>query len=140
MMRTAVAVVLGIPCLVFANETIYSYTLDKCYTVTVPREALKASPAWDVEQENPPLSARKAIKLANGKKGKLVRDSKDWKWNFSSASLQQGDEDQWYWLVSYEAWPKKGGLEGVAPFLRLVVLMDGTVIEPKEIADPRRRE
>jgi hypothetical protein len=136
--NAVIAFLLASPTLASGELTYYSYALDTCYIVTVPEKAWKASPSWDGDQENPPLSARKAINLANKLKDKLVKDSDDWVWKFDSADLRQGYQDRWYWLVSYEGHFEKGALDGVPPTLRLVVLMDGTVVQPRLQKTPMR--
>jgi hypothetical protein len=105
-------------------------SLDKCYYVIITDEDFQKSPAWSAEAVNPPLSAQKAIRLANERKAKLVRDTKDWKWRLWSIELRPHRDEKWYWVVEYEKWPRTGGLEGVPAYLKLAILMDGTVIEP----------
>ena len=92
---------------------------------------MKNSPTWEDDAENPPLSARRAVKLANELKNFLVKDSEIWEWKYESASLLQGlVVGKWYWLIQYKAHLKSGGLGGGQPNLSLVVLMDGTVVKP----------
>jgi len=112
-----------------AEMRLYSYAFSKQYVVTISDDALQKSPAWAEEAENPPVSARKAIKLADGMKDSLVKDSKDFKWTLRSASLQPAGAGKWFWLVYYEA-EFQGVSTGIPNYLRLVVLMDGTVIKP----------
>lgn len=102
----------------------------KRYTIKISDEILEKSPSWNDDAENPPLSARKAISLANEMKDSLVKDSDEFKWKLQSTSLQPTDGDKWYWLVRYEAKFQGGGSTGVPNHLRLAVLMDGTVIKP----------
>jgi hypothetical protein len=114
----------------------YGHTPAKQYVVTISVAALEKSPAWRDDAENPPLSARKAIKLANEMKDRVVKDSDDHKWTFKDAALHPAVDGKWYWLVYYEfeqQQPSNGviiGSSGHPAFLRLVVLMDGTVIKP----------
>ena len=77
------------------NTSISSYTLDKVFTVTITDDALQFSPAWDLEKENPPLSARKAIGLASAKRKEMVKDSEEWIWRFTSAALHESDNGRW---------------------------------------------
>jgi hypothetical protein len=112
-----------------AQTTYFSYTSGKQYVVEVSREALEKSPAWKDDDENPPLSARRAIRLANAMKGSLVKDSDDYKWQFETAALTS-DSGKWYWVIRYEAHFQRGVSSGPRAFLRIVVLMDGTVIKP----------
>jgi hypothetical protein len=113
------------------DRSVGSYAFSKQYWVTIPREALDKSPSWNDDADNPPLSARKAIKLATQMKDSLVKDSKDFKWVLSTASLEPVGDDKWFWLINFEAQFQGGLLDGHPHFLRLVVLMDGTVIKPQ---------
>ncbi len=112
-------------------RTFHSYAFSKQYDVSVTTEALERSPQWKTGNENPPLSAMKAIALAAGLKESLVKDDEDSKWYLMSANLTPAAvEGKWFWLVEYEAVFQKGGSSGPRDNLRLVVLMDGTVIKP----------
>jgi hypothetical protein len=111
------------------ERALCSFSLDKCYIVTITDRALRKSPAWVVEAENPPLSAQKAIRLANEKRARLVEDTYDWKWEIETVSLNPAREGRWYWVVEYKA-HFRGHSTGIPPFLKLAVLMDGTVVEP----------
>jgi hypothetical protein len=108
----------------------YSYAISANYTVTVTHEALANSPSWKKDEENPPLSARKAIKLANEMKDSLVKDSENYKWKLDGATLKSAGDEKWYWLIRYEA-EFQGNLIGQPPFLNLVVFMDGKVVKPE---------
>lgn len=110
---------------------INSYGPSKRYSVTITVQALKNAPVWKKDAESPPVSPRRALQLAAEMKDKLGIGDADWKWEFESASLKHVDGDAWYWQVSYEG-RNKGDISiiGIAPFLRLVVLMDGTVVKP----------
>jgi hypothetical protein len=110
-------------------QTYYSYAFSKQYTVEITRENLKATPDWKENEEHPPLSARKAIVIATKLKDKLVKDSDDFTWKLQHASLTPADDDKWYWLVHFDA-EFQGVSTGIPNHLRLVVLMDGTAIEP----------
>lgn len=119
-----------VPVLAYTTQYSHaSYAFSKKYNVSVTSDALEKSPTWKEDDENPPLPARKAIRLANEMKDSLVTDSKDFKWKLQNASLQPADAGKWYWLVHYDA-EFQGGSTGRPDNLRLVVLMDGTVIKP----------
>jgi len=116
-------------------STTYGSTVaGKQYLVTVTQRALEKAPVWKDDAENPPLSARKAIRLADQLKSKLADDTDKWKWDRETASLVEWVPGRWYWLVSYEGRPTDGIASGNMPRVQLVVLMDGTVVEPKEVA------
>jgi hypothetical protein len=114
----------------YADISHASYGFGKQYWVTISRNALEKSPSWSEDSDNPPLAAKKAIKLANEMRDTLVNDTKDYKWIIRDVSLVPDGDGKWYWLVNYEArFPFMAS--GVPPNLRLVVLMDGTVIRPE---------
>jgi hypothetical protein len=99
--------------------------------ITITDAALSRCPAWKAEAANPPVSARQAIRLADGKKVRILRDTKDWNWQLESVMLLTAGDDKWYWVVEYQEHPRPGlMLDGAPGICRLVVLMDGTVIVP----------
>ena len=105
---------------------------DRVYVVSITEKMLEASPEWKKGTDNPPLSAQKAIEHADKKKATLVKDGKDFQWRLESASLIPAGKGRWYWLVKYSQIVRGGGLSGSPRTLRLVVLMNGMVIEPKK--------
>jgi len=117
-----------------ADTTFYRYAFSKQYIVSISREAMERTPSWKADAENPPVSARTAMKLANGMKDTLVKDSEDFKWTLKATSLQPAGNGKWYWLVHYDA--EFPGSTGIPNHLRLVVLMDGTAIQPVVKDDP----
>ena len=109
--------------------TIISYAHGKQIVVTVPEDV---GPKWKANDYNPPLSARQAIELAISKRESIINERKNHRWEFQHAMLcpADGKAGYWYWLVVfYEEFA--GASSGVPPDLRLVVLMDGTVVEPE---------
>jgi len=114
------------------GQTFSSYADGKQFSVDVWPEDVTKAPQWKADDENPPLSARKALKLANAVREQLVQDDDDWKWIMKSVQLTPTDNPKggWFWLVCYEAQLLKGSSSGIAPNLRLAVLMDGTVPKP----------
>jgi hypothetical protein len=123
------------------SQVFYSYAFGKRYCCEISRESLAKSPSWDTTTDNPPLSPGKAVRLANALKDKFVKDSRDFKWHLISADLENdwwSGEDagkKWWWSVKYEAHVRVGGESGIPNHLTLIVLMDGTVIEPKITKD-----
>lgn len=108
-----------------------SYAFGKRYRVEVTRDALAKAPQWPADADNPPVSARKAIKLADVLRQKLVKDTKDFKWQRVSASIEFLDDgEKCIWIIRYEAHFRRGGETGQPHHLNLMVLMDGTIVEP----------
>jgi hypothetical protein len=106
----------------------------KHVVVTVTKERLERTPSWGQQSDNPPLSARSALKIANDFRKNFAKDQPGWKWDFESLSLRHNRAAigfrKWYWVAYYEAFPVKGGLGGGPPYLFIVVLMDGTIVKP----------
>jgi hypothetical protein len=112
-----------------AQMTIYSYANDKNYRTEVTREALQASPTWKNDAENPPLSALNARHLADEARARLVKNTVHFTWRLESIELTPTSvEGKWFWLARYGR-QFNGNSEGQYPFLKVVVLMDGTVTE-----------
>src|SRR5262249_52766416 len=95
--------------------------------------AVDKAPVWKGDADSPPVSARKAMELADRLRGRLVKDT-DLKWIRGSVALEDAGRGQWFWVVSYTSFPGSG-FTGFHPPLRLVVLMDGTVVQPEGEAE-----
>ncbi len=121
-----------------AGETHFSYAFGKKYKVEISDEALRRTPIWRDDSDNPPVSARKAIKAADEMRLKLVNDTEDFKWRRESAAIIfLGNSGRCVWEVNYEA-RFQGNSSGVPNRLRLFVLMDGTIVQP-EVSDDKKR-
>lgn len=90
-------------------------------------------PKWTGDRPNPPLSTAEAIRLATKKLNGLVQDTDEFYWGLVSASVVpwRYQDGYWYWQITFERHVKRGGSSGWPPEIRLVVLMDGTVVEPQ---------
>ncbi len=108
-----------------------SYAFGRVYWSTIADDALAKTPRWKSSEENPPVSARKAIQLADARREQLVKDTKDFKWSRVSVAIEFTERpEECYWKISYEAHIRVGGESGVPHHLDLYVLMDGKLIEP----------
>ncbi len=118
---------------VFAQIGFASYAFGKQYWVEVEYETLEKTPVWKDDAEDPPLSARKAISLATEMKNSLPKDSPGHEWVLESAALEPTSNDRWIWLIAFRARHIDPHVlqQGPGVHLRLMVLMDGTVIKPK---------
>jgi hypothetical protein len=124
-----------------AQLTYISYPVGgKDYETTVTQEMLKQAPQWPPESEHPPLSPRRALKLAEEYARENFKPHKDWVRELEAISLTPY-ADGWFWDVSY-AWSPKPpvGLGGLQPFSHVFVLMDGTVIPPDKQAEDLQNE
>lgn len=114
-----------------------SFVLGRRFSVTITQRLLDKSSVWNDAVEPPPLAVGKATKLAEAMREELLKDTKDLKWNLHSVALCQAGERRWYWLITYEGF-FLGGISASPPRLQLVVLMDGTVLEPR-VSDLEKR-
>jgi hypothetical protein len=117
-----------------------SHAFGKTYTSRANPEAVNQTPTWDEAEESPPVSPRRAIKLA----GKMLRSTAKapdgWKWEATNQRLfVRGNLCLWH--VMYQAVPIEPEAGLLPPFheITLIVLMDGTVVKPV-VADEKGNE
>lgn len=117
-----------------AGETGFSsYAIGRKFDVSFSEE-IEQTPKWKEDAQDPPVSARRALELAEARKSELVRDECGLVWGLRSLELAP-EGDDWYWLAAFEAHPEKAGPLDFAPDLLVVVLMDGTVPRHKAFDD-----
>lgn len=124
-----------------AATTISSYAEGKAFTSNTPDDIETSTPVWTADSPNPPLSAEEAIRLAIDVQRRLVHDTERSAWGISHAGLVCLEEGCWYWLITFESHPTRGGASGIPPYLELIVTMDGKVVEPnvsdaRDVTDP----
>jgi hypothetical protein len=97
-------------------------------------EDLEQAPPWRLEDENPPLSARDALKLAIAERDRLEAvqpEQNRCKWWLEPVQLHPAGQNRWYWVVTYCGFPP--GVDGGRPYeLVIPVLMDGRTIAPRK--------
>jgi hypothetical protein len=108
-------------------QTTFSYANGKRFGVTVTEEALKKAPTWKAEADDPPLAARKAMKIADAAFARLLPEAKKDEFRLEYLILRTGPGNGWYWVAQYRA---TGGGTGIPSALQVVILMDGSVVEP----------
>ena len=99
-------------------------------------EAVRATPKWKRGRSPIPLSASRAIILADHMRIQLLKDyhvsqSYD-RWELERLSLVPFDEGYWYWTVSFS---ETTTMLGKPFYIEIPVLMDGTVVVPEN--EPR---
>jgi hypothetical protein len=121
------ASVLGVGC--------YDYR-DHRYCFGNGLEHRTASPKWNPKrEENPPLSAARALKQAHEFIATMPTD-KDHSWEFEDLALV--DVDGWLWRAHFRLQTNaSGGLHDY--YMGCYILLDGTVIEPVVTPAPGRR-
>lgn len=131
-MRTIITIIFFAIAIQVRAELVQSYSLvsyvaGERFTSTVTREQLLKTPVWRLQDDSPALSARKADELATAKFHQLLQERKDWRRDRISLE-DMGDGLHWIYVVEFDY---HGQLDGFAVPYRIVVLMDGTVVEAK---------
>ena len=95
----------------------------------VPRSVLQQTPAWSDADLSPPLPPRRAIQIAARQLRELMPDPERWRLSRISMRPIAGGE-RWLYIVEYDE-PPPGPTGGITSSLGLVVLMDGSTVNPK---------
>jgi hypothetical protein len=126
------------PCPLLPADTCTSYPPDgRRYDSTITPEMQTTSSDWSETDDNPPLSARRAIALAEAALPTFLKDIHEWERTdaryLSSVSLVPLGGKKWSWKVDYRWLPRVGSSRGTPLTFCVFVLMDGTVVKPKVI-------
>jgi len=99
------------------------------YEYHITDQDLQATPAWPAGQDNPPLSARRAIDIATKQLATLLPDGKDWRlYEVTLRPIQ----DHWVYLVQFlEPLRGNGGGQQLSSGFEVVVLMNGVAVMPR---------
>lgn len=94
---------------------------------------LAATAKWKPHDENPPVSARKAIALAEATLKEVQPYGPDAKFDAPTLKLRDCRGD-WFWVVYYapDDWRR---FQSSFP---IIVLMDGTVVKPERTKPPHQ--
>lgn len=110
-------------------ETVF--TIDyagKKYEYRITEQDLKNAPAWQPGQENPPLSARRAIDSASKFLATLLPNGKDWR--LHQVTLKPV-ESYWYYVVEFLEPVSPGAARQVSSGFQVIVLMNGSPVKPR---------
>lgn len=107
-------------------------TANQPWTVMVTREKILSTPAWSpLSKTDPPLDPESAALLAEA----YVR-SKGFKGTTANIALRRLNlfGDRWYYSISFDF--RKDPPLGISPYNQVVLLMDGTILDPEKGALP----
>jgi hypothetical protein len=103
----------------------------------VTQERVSKTPVWRLQQDSPPIQPRTAETRATAQFHKLLKDAvliKDTEgWELKTITLESPWGDL-HWIYIVEFGPHNPQL-GFQYTLKIIVLMDGTVVEPKVAAN-----
>lgn len=116
------------------GDSVSNHASGKRFEVVLPKDPV--GPQWEQGKKHPPLGAAEAIILAVEKSKDYIKDGDDVVWGINGTTLKpwQPKQGYWYWSVEFQQRPDMvggGGYSGPLPTFVLMVLMDGTVIQPK---------
>jgi hypothetical protein len=101
----------------------------KTYQFRISDEDLQKTPVWQPGQENPPLSARRAINLATQQITSLLPNGKNWR---VYAVTLRPIEDRWIYLVDFlEPLRNDGVAQQLSAGFQTVILMNGIAVTPR---------
>jgi hypothetical protein len=101
----------------------------KTYEFRISDEDLQKTPAWPPGQENPPLSARRAIDIATKQIATLLPNGKNWR---VYAVTLRPIEDRWIYLIDFlEPLRNDGATQQLSAGFQTVVLMNGVAVVPR---------
>ncbi|MEL6109104.1 MAG: hypothetical protein AAFU85_24115 [Planctomycetota bacterium] len=115
----------------------YSEFWGRRLIANVPEQQLINTPAWNRKRGEPAVGPGLALRLAQPAFERVKVDRENHTWMLSSLDLIPADagspdeevtRDRWYWVAKYMHYPENG--RGSSPTIRIVVLMDGTVVAP----------
>jgi len=112
-----------------ADEFVNS-AFGKEYKTLVTKEMIKHAPQWEKEAETPPVSPRKAIRVAERLTKKLIGERPGFQRRLESISLKPM-EDGWIWLIRFEWIATNTNSTGLPDALSVFILMDGTAVQPQ---------
>src|SRR5215831_14963027 len=99
------------------------------YEFHLTDQDLQASPAWPADQDNPPLSPRRAIDIASKQLAELLPNGKDWR--LYEVTLRPID-NYWVYLVQFlEPLRSTGAGQQESSGFEIVVLMNGVAVMPR---------
>jgi len=100
----------------------------KTYEFRIADQDLQRTPAWQAGQENPPLSARRAIDIATKQLATLLPNGKDWR---LYAVTLRPIENRWVYLVDFLEPLRDGAGQQLSAGFQVVVLMNGAAVAPR---------
>jgi len=102
-------------------------------TIEMDGEAFSKTPEWDSERTDiPPISPRKAIRLARRMRDSVVTEEDGWEWHTTALLLFIANKNCAYHVTFQAINPSRleAGLRPLYQEVTLIVMMDGTVIKP----------
>jgi hypothetical protein len=101
------------------------------YTFKLTEEEIQKLPSWNPETEDVPLSARKAVEIAQSNLQRLMPKTTE-KWCLDGVNLSRMGKDRWIYEIEFLAEEIR---EDSDFSFTIFVKMDGTIVEPEIVPD-----
>jgi hypothetical protein len=109
------------------SVTVRSTVFGKVYETGFVEGSFAFPPHWDQNEPNPPVSARRAMRIAKKRRDELVFEKpKGFSWKLDELSLKT-DGYGWAWFVTYKA-VTEDAPETDENRITLIVVMNGTAL------------
>lgn len=91
------------------------------------------SPEWDPADPNPPVSAARALSIADRLRHQRLHDTGSRNWALDNIALYplDGKRNKWCWQVTFMAPPGRDDFAGQPPRFVAYVLMNGETVLPE---------
>jgi len=92
-----------------------------------------ATRPWEPSANNPPVSPRQVLVIANGYFSENLKDSNELAWELEELALLpvRAEQNNWCWHVRFAGYPKGATMGGVPYDEELFINMDGEIMPPK---------
>ncbi len=105
------------------SGSISAYNNNQKYEYLIKKSALEKSPKWNEDEQNPPLSPRSAVNIAENTLKIYIPETSQWKLN--QLTLRKVS-DSWVYVVSFIGPHPKGQYDGIVSTFEIPVVFDGT--------------
>ena len=99
------------------------------YTFKVSADELQHQPSWSPENEDVPLSARKAVEIARTNLARILKAPEQWL--LDDITLSRMGNDRWIYEVYFLCPGEDCGRPDSDWTFMIYVKMDGTIVEPE---------
>lgn len=108
---------------------------DNFYTVKFSDRDLIQTPLWNPEKDdNPPLSARKAVEVARTNLNQCVSGASE-KWSLSSIELKPFGTDRWIYEIEFDC-PSAACRDEKSRSFKISIKLDGAALLPRPGSQP----
>ena len=110
----------------------YNYHSTNKYAFEVSWTVVDKTPIWRESDDQPPLPARKALRIARTGLARVITDGEHWRLDQVSLSPLPEHDGRWIYLVRFcPPPPPNRPFNGFVKPMTIPVLMSGVAVQPK---------